>query len=47
MPAKLEKELRATARRRGYSKKRAGAFIYGTMRKTGWTPTRRKKHHKR
>jgi len=42
MPRKMERKLKATARKRGYGKKRTGAYVYGTMRKkTGWKP---KKH---
>jgi len=43
MPAKLERTLKATARKRGYSEKRAGAYVYGTLRKTGWTPSHQRK----
>jgi len=43
MPEAMERELKATARKRGYSKKRAGAYVYGTMRKTGWRPSREKR----
>jgi hypothetical protein len=43
MPKKLEKELKKEARKKGLSGKRAGAYIYGTMRKTGWKPKREKK----
>lgn len=39
MPAAKERALKATARKRGYGKKRTGAYVYGTMRKTGWTPS--------
>lgn len=38
MPKAMERELMATAKRRGYGKERANAYIYGTMRKTGWKP---------
>ena len=43
MPEKLERELKKTARKRGYGKERTGAYVYGTMRKTGWKPTREKR----
>jgi hypothetical protein len=36
MPVRLERKLKATARKRGYSKRRTGAYVYGTMRKLGW-----------
>ncbi len=42
MPAELERKLKAVARKRGYGKDRAGAYVYGTMRKTGWTPSTQK-----
>lgn len=43
MPKKMERKLKAIAKKKGYSKKRAGAFVYGTMRKAGWKPDREKK----
>ena len=44
MPKEMEKSLKAQARKRGMGKKRANAYVYGTMRKTGWKPqTKRKK----
>lgn len=33
MPKKLERKLRATARRKGYGKKRSDRYVYGTMNK--------------
>lgn len=45
MPEALERELKAQAARKGLSKKRAGAYVYGTLRKTGWKPSREKKSH--
>jgi hypothetical protein len=41
MPKKAERKLKATARRRGYSKKRTNAYVYGTLRKMGWRPRRK------
>lgn len=43
MPKKLKKALMRTARKRGYGKKRTGAYVYGTLRKTGWKPKKRRK----
>lgn len=40
MPEELERELKAAAAKKGLSKKRTGAFVYGTLRKTGWKPKR-------
>ena len=44
MPIKLERKLKALAKKKGLGKKRAGAYVYGTLRKTGWTPSTQKKH---
>lgn len=41
MPKDLERKLKATARRRHYGKKRTKAYVYGTLRKLGWTPKHR------
>jgi len=43
MPKKLEQRLKRQARKKGLGKKRAGAYVYGTMRKTGWKPSRERK----
>ena len=44
MPKEMEKNLKAQARKIGLGKKRTGAYVYGTLRKTGWKPqTKRKK----
>ena len=43
MPKEMERKLKAQAKKKGMKGKRAGAFIYGTMRKTGWKPGREKK----
>lgn len=40
MPAELERKLKQEAIKRRMSKKRADAYVYGTMRKTGWRPSR-------
>ena len=42
MPKKLERKLKAQAKKKGLSKARAAAYVYGTMRKTGWKPSRSK-----
>lgn len=36
MPKKLEKKLKAAAKKKFKSKKRQNAYVYGTLRKTGW-----------
>lgn len=43
MPKKMEMALMKEAKKKGMSKKRMGAYVYGTMRKTGWTPKGQKK----
>jgi hypothetical protein len=43
MPPGMEKKLKREAKKRGLTGKRKGAFVYGTMRKTGWKPSREKK----
>lgn len=40
MPKAMERKLKRIAKRRGYSKKRTNAFVYGSMRRTGWKPKR-------
>jgi hypothetical protein len=42
MPEALERELKRRANKKGLSKKRKGAYVYGTLRKTGWKPSREK-----
>lgn len=44
MPKKLEQQLRRQARKKGLTGHRADAYVYGTMRRTGWKPTRRKRN---
>lgn len=39
MPVQMERKLKAQAKSKGLSGKRADAYIYGTMRKTGWKPS--------
>ena len=44
MPKAMEQKLKTQAKSKGMGKKRTNAFVYGTMRKTGWKPqTKRKK----
>ena len=38
----MEMKLRKEANKKGLSKKRADAYVYGTLRKTGWKPKKRK-----
>lgn len=41
MPKKLERKLKRQARKKGLKGRRADAYVYGTLRKTGWKPS----HH--
>jgi hypothetical protein len=44
MPAKMERELKAEAKKKfPKDKKRQDAYTYGTLRKTGWKPKKRGK----
>ena len=43
MPKELENKLKLEAKRKGLKGKRAAAYVYGTMRKTGWVPGQDKK----
>lgn len=43
MPKKLEKQLKRKAKKMGLGKERTGAYVYGTLRKTGWKPSTQKK----
>ena len=47
MPAELERKLKREAAKRGLKGERADAYVYGTLRKTGWVPSTQKKHRKR
>ena len=38
MPEALERKLKAEAKKKGFTGKRKGAYVYGTLRKTGWRP---------
>jgi len=43
MPIKLERKLKKQAKKMGLSKKRAGAYVYGTLqKKTNWKPGKKK-----
>ena len=44
MPKKLEASLkRQASKHKGWSAKRKNAYVYGTMRKTGWKPSTQRK----
>lgn len=40
MPKALERKLKKEASSRGLKGSHADAYVYGTMRKTGWKPKR-------
>lgn len=44
MPASLERKLRNQGKKKGLTGKRLDAYIWGTLRKTGWKPTRKRTH---
>ena len=46
MPKEMEKSLKAQAQKKGLGKKKANAYMYGPMRKTGWKPKHRGKSKK-
>jgi len=43
MPKRLERKLKRRAKKLGLGKKRAAAYVYGTLRKTGWRPKRKRR----
>ena len=43
MPEKMEKNLKDKAKKMDLGKKRTGAYVYGTLRKTGWKPNKGKR----
>lgn len=47
MPEKMEKNLKKQASKKGLTGERKNAYVYGTMRKTGWTPSTQKKKGKK
>lgn len=38
MPVELEKKIVKEARKKGLEGKKKNAYVYGALRKTGWTP---------
>jgi hypothetical protein len=47
MPKALERKLKAQAKKRGLKGKRANAYVFGTLRKTGWKPSTQKRRKKK
>ena len=46
MPKAMEQKLKTQAKGKGMGKERTNAFVYGTMRKTGWKPKHKGKSKK-
>ena len=38
MPDKLKQQLKKQVRNKNWSKEKKNAYVYGTLRKTGWKP---------
>ena len=43
MPKALKRKLKAKAKKKKLGKKRSDAYVYGTLRKTGWKPSHQRK----
>jgi hypothetical protein len=43
MPKKLERKVAREAIAKGLTGERKNAYVYGTLRKTGWVPSTQKK----
>lgn len=43
MPKKMEMSLKKEAQKKGLKGKSFAAYVYGTMRKTGWKPSTQRK----
>jgi len=43
MPKKMEDRLKKQAKKKRLKGKRKDAYVYGTMRRTGWRPKGKKK----
>lgn len=42
MPKALEQRLKKEAKKKHLGKERTNAYVYGTLRKIGWKPKRKK-----
>ena len=42
MPKEIGEKLKREAKKRGLRKKRTAAYVYGTLRKTGWKSKKKK-----
>jgi hypothetical protein len=45
MPKALEGKLKREVAGKNWSQERKDAYVYGTMRKTGWVPSKGVKEH--
>jgi hypothetical protein len=45
MPVELERKLQKQAASQGLKGEHKDAYVYGTLRKTGWKPEREKAKH--
>ena len=43
MPKKLEDKLKRQAKKKHLSKSRTAAYVYGTLRKLGWKPKKKRR----
>ena len=43
MPKVLEKKLRQQGRKKGFTGARLDKYVYGTLRKSGWKPKKKRK----
>lgn len=43
MPVAMERKLKKEAKKKGLKGSRVDAYVYGTMRKTGWKPAGQRK----
>jgi hypothetical protein len=47
MPAALERALKRKIAHKNWSEERKDAYVYGTLRKTGWTPSHQKRKERK
>jgi hypothetical protein len=47
MPKKLEQRLKKEVAKKNWSQEKKDAYVYGTLRKTGWKPDREKKSQRK
>lgn len=47
MPKQLENKLMREAHKKHMGKKSTNAYVYGTLRKTGWKPNSSAKNHEK